>query len=265
MTAAQLLGLLAEKHASDIFVPECKDGPTLGTTHFRMDAWAMTRSWSNDRTIGYEIKVSRSDFTRDDKWHGYLDCCNEFYFVCPQGLIKPDELPAEAGILWASKTGTRLFMKKRAPRREVSIPEPVWRYILMSRAIIQKGCERDKSGDRDYWARWMAQKKENRDFGYRVSSGIRKLVQERITEVQQESVALERRMREYDDLRGFIRRVLGIELDNTSTWAVERNLRQLMAVVPPDLDEKLAGAADAMKRLVTELEKLKGKSQTEAA
>src|SRR5258706_16426649 len=56
LAAEQLLALLAEKHAADVFVPECKDGPSQGTQHFRMDAWAMLKSWSNPLTIGYEIK-----------------------------------------------------------------------------------------------------------------------------------------------------------------------------------------------------------------
>ncbi|WP_208112793.1 MmcB family DNA repair protein [Aureibacillus halotolerans] len=43
----------------------------------------------------YEIKVSRSDFLRDDKWPAYKNQCHRFFFVCPKDLIKPEELPDE--------------------------------------------------------------------------------------------------------------------------------------------------------------------------
>lgn len=48
---------------------------------------------------GFEIKVSRSDFLKDDKWQTYLRYFNRFFFVTPPGLIKPDELPPEIYLL----------------------------------------------------------------------------------------------------------------------------------------------------------------------
>src|SRR5690242_5105664 len=105
--------LLAAKHAEDVLVPECKDGPTQGGSHRRMDAWVMSKSWANPCVTGYEIKVSRSDFLGDEKWRTYLPLCNEFYFVAPSGIIEPDELPPEAGLLCVSSTGTVLFRKKK--------------------------------------------------------------------------------------------------------------------------------------------------------
>lgn len=50
---------------------------------------------------GYEIKVSRGDFKSDKKWTEYLAFCNQFYFVCPKGMIKLDELPPEIGLIYA--------------------------------------------------------------------------------------------------------------------------------------------------------------------
>ena len=90
ITANKIQSLLAVKHSKDIFVPECKDGPTHTADHLRMDAWVMKRSWVRPLSIGYEIKISRQDFLNDQKWHSYLNYCNEFYFVCPAGLIDYD-------------------------------------------------------------------------------------------------------------------------------------------------------------------------------
>src|SRR5262245_37558363 len=93
-TAADLRLMLSQRHLGDVFVPECKTGST-GEGLLKLDAWAMKKSWADPLTWGYEIKVSRSDFTGDQKWHNYLRYCSEFYFVAPLGLIDVDELPPE--------------------------------------------------------------------------------------------------------------------------------------------------------------------------
>ena len=91
ITAADITGLLAAKHQKDIFIPQCKTGSTwMGAPHI-LDAWVMPRSWTKP-VIGYEIKVSRSDYQRDKKWKIYLEYCHLFYFVVPYGLIEPREV-----------------------------------------------------------------------------------------------------------------------------------------------------------------------------
>jgi len=64
LSSDDLLRLIADRHAEDVFVPQCKDGPTQGYgPKLRvLDAWAMRKSWSQWSTVGYEIKVSRDDF-----------------------------------------------------------------------------------------------------------------------------------------------------------------------------------------------------------
>jgi hypothetical protein len=46
--------------------------------------------------VGYEVKVSRSDYRRElanpHKRAGAVRFCNAFYFAVPDGLLKPDEL-----------------------------------------------------------------------------------------------------------------------------------------------------------------------------
>ncbi|MEO8467548.1 MAG: MmcB family DNA repair protein, partial [Gammaproteobacteria bacterium] len=138
MIASTLLALLRARHADDVFVDECKSGPTQLTEHERIDAWVMAKSWAHPMVTGYEIKVSRGDFLRDQKWQRYLPMCNALYFVCPAKLIAPNELPDDVGLMWASMTGSRLYTKKRAKPRDVTIPEDVWRYILMSRVRITR-------------------------------------------------------------------------------------------------------------------------------
>ena len=82
MNADTILSLLRKKHVQDIFVPNCKTGPSwTATDYWIFDAWVMNKSWTNQRVIGYEIKVSRSDFLQDSKWRSYLGYCNMLYFL----------------------------------------------------------------------------------------------------------------------------------------------------------------------------------------
>ena len=78
VNAHDLYRLLADRHAEDVFVGECKTGSTWMQQVRIMDAWAMKRSWANPRIWAYEIKVSRSDFMQDEKWTDYLPYCNTY-------------------------------------------------------------------------------------------------------------------------------------------------------------------------------------------
>lgn len=97
----------------------------------RFDAWAINLYPSkNFLRIAYEIKVSRSDFLREmkhpEKRTQALQLSNQFYFVAPIGLIKPGELPPEAGLIevkdeWESR------LKVRAPLRPDA--GPTWQFF----------------------------------------------------------------------------------------------------------------------------------------
>ena len=117
MTANDILGLLLDKHHKDICVPECKTGSTYGPGLRRIDLWVLKTSWAHPAVYGYEIKINRQDFLHDTKWQDYLEYCTDFYFACPPGVIEPNELPPEVGLLVSSVNGARLFTKKKATSR----------------------------------------------------------------------------------------------------------------------------------------------------
>lgn len=188
-TAEQCLEALAIRHAADVFVPECKSGPTWGGTPFRLDAWAMPRSWAHLAFWGYEIKVSRSDFTGDTKWHNYLPLCHRFAFVCPWGLIQPDEVGESAGLVWVART--RCVTKKQPPLREIEAPTDLLVYVLMSRAHIDATEIQKNNGtpNREGWRKWLAQRGEDRELGYLVSRGVR----ERYAKMECETIEAKKR------------------------------------------------------------------------
>ena len=145
ITAADLTRLLAVKHYKDIFIPQCKTGGTwLGTPHI-LDGWVMPRSWTKP-IIGYEIKISRSDYRRDKKWAIYMEYCHVFYFVVPYGLIEPREVPDPAGLRYVSKTGQSIRTVKKAEFRwRQRIPMSIAQYVLMWRAKVVEEEEKGHS------------------------------------------------------------------------------------------------------------------------
>lgn len=261
-TAREVIALLAERHKADVFVPECKDGPTWAANHFRLDAWAMARSWSNPVVSGYEVKVSRSDFLRDDKWQAYLACCNQLYFVCPHGLIKPEEVSEQVGLIYIATTGTRLFVKKKAHYRDVEIPEPVWRYIVMNRAQIVHGAAlvngRPSGGqtreDRmAYWREWLAEKEQAQGLGYRVSEAVRSHVEA----VEEENRRLNLLHARYDRMRETLVS-LGFdpEKERINDQRLRERLEQLQKIVTPDRIKRVRAVAQEMEKAAAELEAL---------
>ncbi|MRN51968.1 hypothetical protein [Paenibacillus monticola] len=125
---------LADRHKDDFYMTEVKDGPSQSVQHhLKLDALAVRKSWSKPLLSGYEIKVSRSDFLRDNKWMGYLPLCHEFSFVCPTGLIKPEELPEQVGLIYYNPEKGTLQTKRKAVYRLVEIPANMLMYIIMNR------------------------------------------------------------------------------------------------------------------------------------
>lgn len=245
LSAGHLLALLAKKHSGDVFVSECKDGPSqTAAPHRRMDAWAMRRSWAQPRIWAYEIKVHRQDFLRDDKWHYYLEYCNEFYFVCPSGVITPEEVPHGAGLLWASSRGTRLLTKRKAPVRTGPIRESVFRYILMARCAI--GRDTSEEDGRAYWRRWIETQRLDYEFGHRVKGAIAHRMLGEIAAVQQENNTLRGRIRSLKYLESRMRD-LGLDPgEPIARWSAERKLRDLVESIPADVRDAVRQAAKAM-------------------
>lgn len=97
----------------------------------RLDAWIMDLYPSHQlERIAIEIKVSRGDFFNElkkpKKRLKALRYSNKFYFAAPEGLIKPTELPPEAGLLEV-KEGGSVWEIWPAPYRE-TFP-PTWQFM----------------------------------------------------------------------------------------------------------------------------------------
>lgn len=88
----------------------------------RVDAFALnTLPHTAMKRICYEVKTSRADFLLELKQplkrRIGMRYSNEFYFVTPAGLLKPDEVPAECGLVEAGIAGAdvwRSVLKRQA-------------------------------------------------------------------------------------------------------------------------------------------------------
>jgi hypothetical protein len=74
---------------------------------------------------GFEIKMNRGDFLRDEKWECYTQFCSSLSIVCPEGLIQKAEVASPFGLLWVTRGpwGTGIGLKwvkkpKRFQKRE---------------------------------------------------------------------------------------------------------------------------------------------------
>jgi len=231
-TSQKLLELLAQRHKKDVFVAECKDGPTWNGPHLRLDAWAMNRSWAQACCYGYEIKVSRSDFLRDRKWTGYLPYCNAFFFVTPGKIVDKSELPPEVGLLEATSRGGRLIMRKPAQRRTVEIPDCLWRYILMCRAHIVRECGLHEPATREYWQDWLRQKQDDRSLGNLVGKTIRETIANRIENLEKKNEELLDAHKQYENIMRTLKRLGFSDGWIPSTWNVESKIKDMLTSIP---------------------------------
>jgi len=233
LTESVITTLLANKHSEDVFVPQCKTGRSGIYCHI-MDAWAMKRSWTSRCCTGYEIKVSRGDFLDDYKWFSYLPFCNCLYWVCPSGLIDPSEVAESTGLMWVSKTGTRLYTKKKAPHRDVVIDNDIFYYILMWRARVTR--ENAGQDATQYWRQWLDNKRDDQALGYEVSRKIQQLYSDNVTKVKTENRRLAREIKALRDVQKMLKK-LGVEPRGYN--CVDRVKQALCDVYSPEILEAL--------------------------
>jgi hypothetical protein len=144
-TSTQITKLLHAKHHAPEWASFAELRNAAGFSANRsFDFWTIN-TWPSKglKTIGYEIKVSRSDFARElenpRKRKALEEVCHECYFAAPKGLIDPRELPEGWGLIEATNV---LRIAVRAPQK--SEPKLDWDLlaVILRRARAQvEDCE----------------------------------------------------------------------------------------------------------------------------
>jgi len=129
LTASDITKILEKQYSKDVCFAEVKDGPTVIRGHYRIDFLAISRSWSPVTIKAFEIKISHSDFVADKKWTEYYKLCNQFYWVCPKGLINKAEIDAKAGLIYIDPLKKTARTVKRAVYRK-NDPDP-WMLLYL--------------------------------------------------------------------------------------------------------------------------------------
>jgi len=249
-----ILSMLHGRHTEDVFIAECRNGPANKSLCI-MDAWAIAKSYAHPHITAYEIKMSRKDFLRDEKWQSYLKYCHQLYWACPNGLIRPDEVPAETGLLWAASTGSRLFIKKKAQYRKIDpLPEEFYWYLLFSRVKVMREYWQEGDTKRDTWVKWLAKRDEDKELGQAASHKIRELVEKKIAKVETENIKLKKeneRLAEFKEAA----REMGISVIGGWTDTKEGFMREIQREL-----ERLAQAeAVTIRHLLNVLKEVDGK------
>lgn len=266
ITASQILQSLAKRHQKDAMVAECKNGETWGARDLlKLDAWVLCRTYSPLTTIGYEIKCSRQDFEQDQKWTGYLDLCHYFYFVCPAGLIKAEDLPNRIGILWVSKSG-RLHTKRKPQRVDPDVVKlnRLLIYVLMSRCkIVEKmyaatdAEPKSKLQVRREVVERANERKELADF---VNGHIREIVEDSL-KLSREVGFRESSVKRFEEQLA----MLGIKWDSAnSNWAdtmqVENEIHLLKNRINQHTLRQMKQVGNLLTETVDTIERLRGRN-----
>lgn len=195
VTALEIKKALTAYHPKDYFITECKTCSTYFPDPqglLKFDGLAMTRSYTAPCITGYEIKVSRSDFLGDNKWHLYLQYCNEFYFVVPTGLISKDEVPENVGLIYYYPETGKLLKKRKAVYRKIEEPIGVYKYIIYSRLEQDRVPFYEDRAEyaKDYLADQSQKRKIGRQFGSKMAKDLREC-QERLERLENVESQLE--------------------------------------------------------------------------
>ncbi len=221
--AHQIKNALSKKHRDDFFLTEVKNGPSWsGNNLLILDALAIKKSWSKPCITGYEIKVDRGDFLRDQKYVHYLQYCHKFSFVCPKGLIKPDELDPAIGLIWYNPETGGLHSRRAAVYRPMEqLPETLLMYIIMSR--LESDRHPFFSDKREFFEEWLQDKRDRRELGWKVQNKLMtqiKDAEKRAREAEAKADGLEHKANKYEKLIELLR-TAGV---NTHGWRWEEDL-----------------------------------------
>jgi len=70
--------------------------------------------YSHKDIRGYEVKLTKDCFLRDNKYENYLDVVNRFYFAAPKGILSKEDIPEGLGLIVRSENGWHVV---KAPKR----------------------------------------------------------------------------------------------------------------------------------------------------
>lgn len=256
MRADEILQALQQRHQTDLWITEVKDGPSTMVQTRRMDGLAIKRSWTHPRFVGYEVKVSRSDFLRDDKWDAYLPLTHQFSFACPWDLIQPHELPDVVGLYWAKPEGKLKQVRKPVLRPMQELPTWLLYYVVISRLDPDRHPFFD--GSRAYIEAFIEDKALRRSLGYKFRT---RLVQD-VARLEQENEDLRTRLNGEESRFERLERALKAVNLSADGWGLQTELIRLRDAAMAGVDrEALQSLQFGAQNILDAVARLRGKGE----
>lgn len=249
VTAATIERLLEKKFDDHICFTELK-GPT---GNGRIDFGAIKPSWSHPDVHAMEVKVSRRDFVQDDKWPPYLDACQMFWFVTAAGIVEKSEIPEQAGWMEASKNGLKLFIRKKAPRRKMSVEHQakLFRQLLHARHYRTRGTHDPKQAQQQAIQRFLEASDEKAQIGRAVNEKIHRVVQA----TRSENERLTELMLGYDKMAAAMEK-LGIRLETIQALGTPRSWQDAEKLLENAMRQELETVPVEARQIVSALRQI---------
>lgn len=133
-TASQIIDIIERRHQPPewIFIRELRIGTGWVNTYrskagVYIDGFALNCYPSkNMQRIAYEVKISRGDFLAElknpEKREPFMRYVNQFFFATPVGLVEPEEIPDDLGLIEIHGDGF-WKIKVNAPHRRAERPD----------------------------------------------------------------------------------------------------------------------------------------------
>jgi hypothetical protein len=123
----------------------CIDNPQ-GRHICRPDVFSIEATHNPDKITPtvHEIKVSRGDFLRDvanpHKRGLYREISERFYYVAPDGMLSPQEMPESAGLI-AQRASSFVVLKRAKLKRIALTPQHYLHLILKNRNLDEEAVQ----------------------------------------------------------------------------------------------------------------------------
>ena len=135
-----------------IAIAEFRPGTGYGINADRFIDFYVIDCYSGCGATAFEIKVSRSDFLlelkKPEKRRLSLHFSNQFFFVAPKGIIKPNELPPECGLVEATEDTSGITTKETRPALHRDTARPTWRFVAAISRTLRRSCAEQYTAER---------------------------------------------------------------------------------------------------------------------
>lgn len=157
VSSADIMSALRDRYGFEFcgLYPEVDTGTDDLNRRYRIDAVLAHRVDGRITFEGFEVKISRGDFLRDNKWQLYANYVDALSLVCPYGMVSPEEVPRGFGLMYYNPKTRKLRFKRKPQTNPDADTRPVEDLIFARLAYrdIDGKRHRDRFADAETYVR----------------------------------------------------------------------------------------------------------------